>query len=545
MTRLSGQIQPLRFARVWAAEQTEAGVIFVALLCAAAVRCYYTLQADFPLNDGGMFMVMMRELGDNGFRLPATTAYNGLDLPFAYPPLGFYVGAAVTRLTGLSELDVLRFVPLVANLAAVAAFYPLARVALPDRKTAAIALFAFALLPESFAWQIMGGGLTRSFGLLFAILAIRFILPLYRDRRLWLALPATVFSALTLLSHLEAGYFVALTAAIFAVAYCRSARQIAVSVAIAGGVLLLTAPWWATVLHYHGLAPLQAALGTNDNVLDPLMLVRLLEFNITSEPMFPLIGGLALLGSMWELLHGRRLLPCWMVAIWVFDARGGHNYVTLPLALLAASGFAGVIVPAWQRLRPSPDPVPLGLGGLVVAYAILAGMLGATNGLAPLSAEQRQAMAWVQQDTPPDSRFVVITGYGFDIMRGRGKGLDRESGWGWDRTAEWFPALTGRRSVNTPQGREWQPNFLEAQRDYYRAQRCAVRDLPCLDAYADSAGVAFDYVYVPKEPEPAAVLGEAGEGCCWALRTALRASSDYRTVYDSAGASIFQRIALP
>src|SRR5215216_4387537 len=47
------------------------------LLLALVVRLPFFLESDFPLNDGGMFFVMAREIASAHFALPATTSYNG------------------------------------------------------------------------------------------------------------------------------------------------------------------------------------------------------------------------------------------------------------------------------------------------------------------------------------------------------------------------------------------------------------------------------------------------------------------------------------
>jgi hypothetical protein len=61
-------------------------LLFIAILFGGLVRFMPALTTRFPINDGGMFYTMAQELRANGYALPATTAYNGLDLPYAYPP---------------------------------------------------------------------------------------------------------------------------------------------------------------------------------------------------------------------------------------------------------------------------------------------------------------------------------------------------------------------------------------------------------------------------------------------------------------------------
>ena len=73
-------------------------ILFVALLFGGIVRFLPVAMAGFPINDGGMFYVMVKELQANHFLLPAFTQYNLADIPFAYPPFGFYATALISSL---------------------------------------------------------------------------------------------------------------------------------------------------------------------------------------------------------------------------------------------------------------------------------------------------------------------------------------------------------------------------------------------------------------------------------------------------------------
>ena len=64
------------------------------------------LFAPLPFGSGGLFAVMTDELRSGGW--PMTTAYNNSGIPFAYPPLGLLVLAALPG----EVLDLMRFVPL-------------------------------------------------------------------------------------------------------------------------------------------------------------------------------------------------------------------------------------------------------------------------------------------------------------------------------------------------------------------------------------------------------------------------------------------------
>ena len=51
-------------------------MVFVALFLGGIVRFAPAAMAGFPVNDGGMFYVMVKELQANHFLLPAFTQYN-------------------------------------------------------------------------------------------------------------------------------------------------------------------------------------------------------------------------------------------------------------------------------------------------------------------------------------------------------------------------------------------------------------------------------------------------------------------------------------
>ena len=68
-------------------------ILGLALLFGIFVRFIPGPLAGLPINDGGMFAVMIRDLKANQFVLPVLTSYNHAAIPFAYPPLGLYLGA--------------------------------------------------------------------------------------------------------------------------------------------------------------------------------------------------------------------------------------------------------------------------------------------------------------------------------------------------------------------------------------------------------------------------------------------------------------------
>ena len=185
--------------------------LLIALLLGGIVRFVPVIMAGFPVNDGGMFYNMVQELQANHFLLPAFTHYNLADIPYAYPPFGFYATALVSSLFHIPALTVVRWLPALVSTLSILAFYLMADEILGSRLQAALATIFYGLVPDSFGWAIMGGGITRSFGLLFLFMTIAFANRLF-TRTSGLPVPPWVhaaltalFGALAFLSHPETG----------------------------------------------------------------------------------------------------------------------------------------------------------------------------------------------------------------------------------------------------------------------------------------------------------------------------------------------------
>src|SRR5689334_7736814 len=99
----------------WSGRSTGDRVFAIALAAAVlvgvGVRAFHVLHFDFPLNDGGLFYQMARDLQNNGYKLPSETTYNSAHIPFGYPPLGMYLAALLDDITPFSLMDMFRIIP--------------------------------------------------------------------------------------------------------------------------------------------------------------------------------------------------------------------------------------------------------------------------------------------------------------------------------------------------------------------------------------------------------------------------------------------------
>lgn len=507
----------------------------VALLLGTVLRIR-ALAADFPLNDGGLFYTMTRDLQAAHYRLPVATTYNNAHIPFAYPPLGFYLAGLLDAATPMSLLTVYRVIPFAFSLLIVGAFVWLAAALLSSRRALLAAAIVYVIFPLSYRWMIMGGSVARAPALFCALIALRMSIDMYRSGRLdrRVAVVGALF-ALTALSHLETAFFLALSLALFAVAFGQSRAAFAQLVSCGVLAIALSAPWWGIVVAHHGADPFLAAGGTGEwSVHAPVAALLQLP---KAEPLFPVVTALAVLGTLAAIAERRLLFPAWLLLGAVLDPRAFPTFASIPLAMLAGVAICDVLIPIGSRALPlasfgrasdTDDPrSPYGwLTPAAVAIGIVVASISSLVSFAPvltsMTPGEREAMQWVRANTPADARVLVISG----------------DDWTVDRTSEWFPTLTGRTSVATVQGYEWVGGAFQQRQTNARALRkCAIRDIACLDAWAAASGVTYDYVFITKMP-PREESAFAQNDCCLALRADVRRDLRFTTVYEGDGAAI-------
>jgi hypothetical protein len=164
------------------------------------------------------------------------------------------------------------------------------------------------------------------------------------------------------------------------------------------------------------------------------------------------IAGLAMLGFFIHLARKDYLPAIWMLLALMVDPRGGQPASVFPAAILAMTALSRGIAPQLLKVQSGSstpgewvDSIKTAVGRLFWGALTLLMLYNAyihSYSLASkfLGKEELNAMQWVGSHTSPEAKFLVL-------------GWDKT--WGYGSLAEWFPALTGRRGINTVQGTEW------------------------------------------------------------------------------------------
>lgn len=500
-------------------------LLTTALLFGGIIRFAALMNAQGPVNDGGLFLQMTHDLQANHFAVPEYTTYNNAGIPFAYPPLGFYIAGFIQSVTGAPLFDLFTYLPVVFSTLAILSFYFLALELTRDMVKASVAALFFAVIPKSFDWFIMGGGTVRAFGQMLAFLVLLFAHRLFVTRDARNILPLSLCASLLVLSHPETTFHVLFSAFVFAIFFLRGRESFIHSLAATALIFVFTSPWWLTAIARYGVGPFQSAFGvgvTSRNVFSSLF--YLFQFNLSGEAILALIAVLGLVGLVVDLRFRNFFLLTWIGLSFLVDPRAAPLASLTPLILLAVNGLdatltglglPGQFVNGFES--KSARNILLGL----VAYTFMSGIvysmqLGNEFRVLP---RERETMAWIERNTPQDSRFLVLTG---------------EAGLS-DPLSEWFPVLTGRVSLLTAQGHEWTPRspLMENLRNYNKAQSCLKADKTCLSSWD------FDYVYIRKvRPMPEGNVEVRPS----ILDISLRESQDYEIVFENDVAVIYQLV---
>ena len=509
--------------------QDEAGILILitAFIFGAIFRILPAWIAGFPINDGGMFYSMIQDLRANHYIIPAFTSYNGGNIPFVYPPLGFYLGAALTDLFNLSTpLEILRWAPGILNSLSIPAFYFFAREILKDRHKAQVATLVFALTPHLTSWWSMGGGLTRSLGILFMLFALTYIHRLLTSGDGRYVFPAIVFSGLTLLSHPEAPTYIVAVSILMWLIKSRKFTGIYQGIIICTGVLLLISPWILWVFNIHGVRPFLSVSQVAFSF--PLLgIFRIISVKtITQENLLGLIGSIGFLGFLLLVLEKKYLLPGMFFVMALANPRTAHNAMNIPLAMAAAYFIIEAIIPSMKK-SVSVFSKNWGVIMALLIPMVFLNLVLTANEFSKIHVKEDSGTAtqWIKENTFEDDKFLVITG----ITNGF-----------CDPVNEWFPTLTERQSITTLQGSEWLrgENFQTFSTATQEIQTCGME---CINQYVNDFGIHFDYIYLSRDTSASNCYSTIPIEPNHALILELRAAPSFEQVFESNSAVIYHK----
>ena len=473
-------------------------VLLLAVVLGAAVRLNFISGSIYPVNDGGFFYTMINDLMDNHFRLPLYSSYNQIDIPYAYPPLAFYLLGGLHKLTGISVISLLLYIPALLSILTIPVCYSLTEIFFTEDKfSRALATYIFATLPRSFEWLVMGGGITRVLGFLFALLALLYFYRDLQSNKITVNLfAAAFFAGLTVLSHPVAVLFLGFSMIVVGI-YCWPINLFKAGI-LGFLTLLVVSPWLVSVLSNHGLATYLGA--SNTGHLDWFELKYLITQNFEYENrlFLALVSVFSILGLFGRPRKRALFLGILVFGGYLFIPRGGVDLLTIYLAMLGTCGFL-VVVRGWQAAERDKKTKGESFyltrrSRILLFYLVIYTFVGSytykfVDGKLDLrlSPEDVQAMTWISENTDPGSVILHLPSN------------ESYRNWPNDFIGEWLPALTARSNLSTVQGYEWLPEAFAGKVDQYLYLRsCIDYGISCVEDWQEDNDLRADFLYISK-----------------------------------------------
>lgn len=488
-------------------ERLMVGLVF---LLGGALRLIHLLfvGVDTPFRAGALFLEFSRQIAANRFLLPANIPFfTDGGIPFAYPPLPFYVEAVLLSVFSLPDYSVVNLLPPFIAVLTLPSFYVLTRVAGLTFPTRLAALIAFAVLPNAFRQQIHGGGLSEAFGTLALIWFVVALLRCQKVNTFSNYMLVGVLWAVCVVSSPGSAYASLLTFLIFSIAQFAESngrdklKSIGLSCLAGAVALIVSSPYWLTVVSYHGLQVFVDAFGgQHSGIIGKILnaLESLLKFEI-AEGGSPFIWNMVIFaGLAWGLFHRHWALVVWFLVL-VGIPREGDWLRSIPAAILAGIGSVKIFVPALNSLTRRFD----GGGQRIAITTVFLTFVGISafsgtfrvvrfNTLSEdniLSPGAIQAMMWIDDNLSASSRLIVLANH---------------------QVQEWTPQISRRTVLNMPAGAEWQPQEMRAIWEL-EDKLDACSDYDCVLSGV-KATMGYDEVFLLMDKELSSDLASAPTG---------------------------------
>lgn len=487
---LAGPIQAREpvFVRAPSATQTMVRGDLLAIatvsLASVALLAIFALRYPLPLDFAGLYALMAEGIATNGYHLPRTVPYYGPGgLPFAYPPLGFYLMALCTHALGLPVFTYVRVAPVVFSGLALIPLSYLARRLAASRAATVLAVVYVAMATGLFRLQVEAGGVVRGLGFVLALSGVACAYTALARPRWRTTVLAAIFCALALLTHPAYAVFTGASVIAFTLAGRDWRLRLRTAALIGIMALIGAAPWWVTILGRGDLSGFGAVLHSQTSLTVALGLQVSSWASALRHPVgvVTLLHLLQLPALGYCLLRKRWTLPIWYLVAtllshderFVQDTIGA---ILLGLFFWEASGWISA------RARPA-DRLLLrrAMLALVALYPVAIFLHWAPRQRPGLTAADLAVGAWMRAHTPADARYLLA-------------GPDAESETG----TEWWPYLSHRTLAIAPWGAEWTGAFAVEAHLLAVQQRCVhEQSIHCLAAlFAQAGGRGQAYLIV-------------------------------------------------
>lgn len=481
-------------------------VVIIAFTAGLFLRVFHLLwiNHNLPFGLGGLFYAFAEQILDNNYAWPERIPHYTMGgIPFAYPPLAFYLEALIIDLFSPAKFALVNSLPVIFSLLSLPAFYLLARKLYDDERNRAYALLAYATMPAAYMQLIEAGGLAEALGSLILMLFGLFLVRLYKHNRnrdaVWaglflggcvMASPGSAYAALpAILIFLGSAYIARRHTFLDMLRWAILACLIGVAVA---------SPYLLVVIHEHGIQQFMEPFGAEHrDTFSFYTLRQMLKFEVAGEGYSILWNALILVGLLGAAVKRQwALIACFL--LFYIIPREGVWLVSLPAAFLITTAV-DYLTPMYGKHYWLTSVLVAVLSFTVLLSSLLLIENKFQRGDV-ITWREMNALEWASQHTAPDANLIVLAS---------------------TAAIEWSPQITERTVLNVKYGAEWEPDERE-KIVTLNAELFACFELDCIRQQIAVFGYYESRVYILLDKNRSKVLTHLFEV----------APDDFDIVYD-------------
>jgi hypothetical protein len=479
-------------------------------------------SSNLPLNNGGLYLFFSEIIARNNFVYPDFIPYyteNGV--PFAYPPLIFYMLALIHQMFQIPLLILFIYIPTMISIVCIFAFYFLVKELFSEKSLILLSTIIFALYLPLISYSAQGLFLVHGVGTLFFMIGLILVIRWMKFDNDRLILFIGLLFGLLLLSSPRCAFAYALV--LLTVAFLNPRKKTFFGLAFIGIIaVLISAPWWITVIRNHGITVLLNGFMLRQPTAVSNVFINIYLTNFYSYQLS--LMAICLLGLFYYIIKKEFFLPVLFVVLVI---SGGFGVVTIPLILiiiLFSVGMLKVIFPALKYILNADTPTKT-LLPLFFTILLLILILGGSYiqnrdffdyRYSSLKEDEKlhiEAMYWIHQNTENTSTFIVK-----DVIASEQKNQF------W--IGDWFPAITHRKTLNTFYGNEWtnRPQLWLAD-----LELSTCKDTYCFENVSSKYNFNYTHVYIIKYPENGYVISSFAQ------------SDEYKVIFENSKVMVFKK----
>jgi hypothetical protein len=339
---------------------TSLGSIVFLVLINAPIIFINAIRYDFPLGFSGLYTLMSEKLVSNNFLLPDSVPFYGPGgIPYAYPPVGFYIMGFFIGILKIPTMIFLRFAPAIYFLFAGILFYFLIKKISKSSFAGLVSSILFTYSSVNYEIQATSGGIVRGLALVFLLSCL--LIYFNNSRQLLVKYFLTsLFFSLTLLTHLGYGFILCII--LFAFTLSKPFNKIGWLSLISIGFLslVLTSPWWITMVSRYGFDVFSNAFGSHGNSYLSLIvsgekpLLPWLKISFGTFFLNKLFGAVALVGIFYLLFTGNLFPLLIFFLLMLFSEENGRYLLMIGAAAIGVllSKINNIKSTASNKLHP-------------------------------------------------------------------------------------------------------------------------------------------------------------------------------------------------